>query len=435
MNFSFTKKKKQVFSLYSSMILNIVLGIVISIITTRYLGPKEYGVFTFLVNLLSIVPVLFTLGVFIATQRLVAHNKYDSIRKELFGAVLVYTLVSSILMTIIIFGYSFFNDMMYKNNLGDIIRILSPLVIAYQLQACLENYLAGDNEIEYLSLNRTGPKLIFLLSSFLIITLTTKKLDAFYFNLIQMSGMTAIYIYTIIKLKPQFSNLKKSFSIIYHEVKVYGIHEYTGTIFDVFTDKIAAFTILFFLTSKEVGFYSLSCTIAAPLALISGVVGTTFYKDFANSNSLPSKPTKVTIALALVSLIAFLLIIGKVILLFYSKAYANVIHLTYITAFGFTLWGIADYMNRFLGSHGFGKEMRNAAILIGIVNVTGFTGLVFLFGVMGAAITKLLAGALYLSSMIYYYFKKREIILKEGFTENILISEKQINFITEEVTA
>ena len=414
MSINFTKKKKQVFSLYSSMILNIVLGIVISIITTRYLGPKEYGVFTFLVNLLSIVPILFTFGIFIATQKLVAHNNHEGIRKELFGAVLVYTLASSIIMTMIIFGYSFIDEMMYKNNLGVIIRILSPLVITYQLQACLENYLAGDNEIEYLSLNRTGPKLIFVLILFLIVGFTTKKLDAFYFNIIQVSGMTVIYLYTVIKLKPQFSNLKKSFSIIYHEVKVYGIHEYTGTIFDVFTDKIAAFSILFFLTSKEVGFYSLSCTVTAPLALISGVVGTTFYKDFANSNSLPSKPTKVTVALSVISLIAFLLIIGKIFLLFYSKAYANVISLTYVTAFGFTFWGIADFVNRFLGAHGFGKEMRNAAIIIGISNVVGFTGLVYVFGVMGAAITKLLAGLLYLLTMVYYYFKKREIILKSA---------------------
>ncbi len=412
MAFTLTKKTKQVVSLYSSMILNIILGIVISIITTRYLGPKEYGVFTYLVNLLTIVPILFTFGVFIATQKLVAHHKYDALRKEFLGAILVYTLISSAVMTIIIFGYSFVDDMLYKNDLGFVIRILSPMIIVYQLQLCLENYLAGDNEIGVLSINRTGPKIIFLFSLFLIITFSVKKLDAFYFNIIQLAGMMAIYVYTVIKLKPQFKNLRNSFSIIFKEVKVYGIHEYTGTLFDVVTDKIAAFTILYFLTSKEVGFYSLACTVAAPLALISGVVGTTLYKDFANSNSLPSKPTKVTVILAGLSLIAFLLVIGKVFIIFYSKAYANVIHLTYVTAFGFTMWGIADYINRFMGSHGFGKEMRNAAFIIGISNVAGFTGLVYLFGVMGAAITKLLAGLIYLLSMIYYYFKKKEIILQ-----------------------
>ena len=407
-----SRKKTQVISLYSSMILNIILGMIISILTTRYLGPKEYGIFQYLVNLLSIIPILFTLGVFIATQKLVAHQKYDSLRKDFLGVVLVYTLVSSIIMSMILFGYSFFDDFFYKNNMGFIIRILSPWVIVYQLQACLENYLAGDNKIQTLSLNRTGPKLSFLFLLFLIITFSTKKLDAFYFNIIQLSGMLIIYVYTIIKLKPQFNNLRNSFSIIYHEVKVYGIHEYTGTLFDVFTDKIASFSILYFLTSKEVGFYSLSCTVAAPLSLISGVVGTTLYKDFANSKILPSKPTKVTIALSIFSLIAFLLVIGKVFILFYSKAYSNVINLTYVTAFAFTLWGIADYINRFMGAHGFGKEMRNAAFLIGISNVIGFTALVFWFGVMGAALTKLLASLIYLLSMMYYYFKKKTIILQ-----------------------
>jgi O-antigen/teichoic acid export membrane protein len=409
---SISTKKKQVISLYSSMILNIILGIIISILTTRYLGPKEYGIFQYLVNLLSIIPILFTLGVFIATQKLVAHQKYDNLRKEFLGAVLVYTLISSIIMSIVLFGYSFIDDMLYKTNLGTVIRILSPWVIVYQLQTCLENYLAGDNQIQILSLNRTGPKLSFLFLLFLIIAFSTRKLDGFYFNIIQMLGMMIIYIYTIIKLKPHFNNLKNTFSIIYHEVKVYGIHEYTGTLFDIFTDKIAAFSILYFLTSKEVGFYSLSCTVAAPLSLISGVIGTTSYKEFANSKILPSKPTQITIALAIISLITFLLVIGKVFILFYSKAYSNVINLTYVTAFAFTLWGIADYINRFLGSHGFGKEMRNAAFLIGVSNILGFTSLVYLFGVMGAAITKLLAGLIYLLTMVYYYYKKKEIILQ-----------------------
>jgi len=414
MPFNITKKKKQVLALYSSMILNILLGLVISIITTRYLGPKEYGIYTYLVNLLSIFPVLFTFGVFISAQKLVAHKENEDLRKEFLGAVLVYTLISSIIMTIIIFGYSFVDDMLYRNNLGYVIRILSPLVIVFQLQACLENYLAGDNKIENLSINRTGPKLLFLFFLFLIITISTKKLDAYYINIIQLLGMSIVYVYTIIKLKPQFKNLRNSFRIIFHEVKVYGIHEYTGVLFDVFTDKIAAFTILYFLTAKEVGFYSLSCTVSAPLALISGVVGTTFYKDFANSKILPAKPTKVTIILSLISLIAFLLIIGKIIILFYSKAYANVINLTYVTAIGFTFWGIADYINRFMGAHGLGKEMRNAALIVGTSNIIGFTGFVYLFGVMGAAITKLLAGILYLSSMVYYYYKRKNIILQSS---------------------
>lgn len=407
-----TAKKKQIISLYFSMILNIILGLIISILTTRYLGPAEYGIFQYLVNLLSIIPVLFTLGVFIATQKLVAHKKYESLRNQFLGAILIYTLISSLIMSLILICYSFFNDIFYKNNLGFVIRLLSPWIIIYQLQTCLENYLAGDNKIQILSLNRTGPKVLYLLFIFLVITFSTTWLNAFYFNIIQLLGMMIIYVYTVFKLKPQFTNLKKSFSIIYHEVKIYGIHEYTGTLFDVFTDKIAAFTILFYLTSKEVGYFSLACTVASPLALISGVVGTTFYKDFANSRILPPKPTKATVLISIISLAAFLLVIDKVFLLFYSKAYSAVIHLTYLTAFAFTLWGIADYMNRFMGAHGFGKEMRNAAFLIGISNVIGFTYLVHVFGVMGAVITKILASIIYLGSMQYYYFKKRAIILQ-----------------------
>jgi hypothetical protein len=78
--------------------------------------------------------------------------------------------------------------------------------------------------------------------------------------------------------------------------------------------------------------------------------------------------------------------------------------LCYYTATGSTLHGFGDFINRFISAKGRGKILRNSNFILCLVNVSGYIGLVYLWGIKGAAITKLLAGAVYLLNMLYFYF-------------------------------
>lgn len=67
--------------------------------------------------------------------------------------------------------------------------------------------------------------------------------------------------------------------------------------------------------------------------------------------------------------------------------------------------GFGDYIGKFLGAHGKGKEKRNGAFAVGVSNILGYSFLVYYFGVKGAAITKILSSFIYFAMMVFYYNK------------------------------
>ncbi|MHA1344071.1 MAG: lipopolysaccharide biosynthesis protein [Promethearchaeota archaeon] len=140
-----------------------------------------------------------------------------------------------------------------------------------------------------------------------------------------------------------------------------------------------------------------------PLTMLPSAVGTTFFKDFTNRNSIPKKASVFTLIGSISSLLIFVMLIKKVILLLYSPAYEAVVPLVYIVAPGCMFHGIGDYINRFLGAHGKGKELRNGAFVVGISNILGYTVLVYMFGTKGAAITKMTSGLIYCCMMYFFY--------------------------------
>jgi O-antigen/teichoic acid export membrane protein len=89
--------------------------------------------------------------------------------------------------------------------------------------------------------------------------------------------------------------------------------------------------------------------------------------------------------------------------LLFTSRFSEAGQLARFLAFGAVAHGLGDLFNRFLGAHGRGRNLRNAAFLEGVVNVSGYLVLVGLIGTWGAAITAVLAGVGYLTCMVYYY--------------------------------
>jgi O-antigen/teichoic acid export membrane protein len=217
----------------------------------------------------------------------------------------------------------------------------------------------------------------------------------------------------VILLKPDFTDVRKHFSLIWQENKAYGLHVYVGAITGVVSADLGGVSIGYFVDTTHVGFYSLALTTVMPLAMIPSVVGTTFFKDFANMNFIPRKVVAITLLLSIGTLLVFFIAIKYVILLFYSSAFAASIPLAYILSIAFTCNGYGDFINRFLAAHGRGREMRNSNFAICATNLFGYTFLVYAIGILGAAITKLCGSLMYLCMMNYYYRRYRKGVVQQ----------------------
>ena len=74
-------------------------------------------------------------------------------------------------------------------------------------------------------------------------------------------------------------------------------------------------------------------------------------------------------------------------------------------AIGFSVHGIGDMINRFLGSHGEGLSIRNSSYACGICKIIGFVFLVWAWDINGALVTNILSSFVYCATLIYYYVK------------------------------
>lgn len=383
------------------MVLGMIVGIGVSVVNTRLLGPQQYGDLKFLQTLFSFVVTLFTLGIFSSGSRLLAQKKHKPIRQELIGNLLLFTTGISFLLIIALFLFSFFEEFLFNNELGQIIRLTTPLLFVFPFQLCLEKIMQGTNQIYELSMFRIGPSILYLFAALSFNYFV--PLSLIYALTIQLVTLATLIFTMIIIFKPKFCNIKKNIFIVWQENMTYGFQVYIGTIAAVASSHFGGLSIGYFIDNTNVGFFSLALTITSPLLMIPSSVGTTFYKDFANRNFIPKTVTTITLILSIFTLLIFFLIIKKVILFLYSTEYIAIVPLAYLVSVGRIFHGFGNYINRFLSAHGKGRQIRNSAIAVGAFRVLGYTLLVYTIGVNGAAITVTISGFIYLALIFYFY--------------------------------
>ena len=186
--------------------------------------------------------------------------------------------------------------------------------------------------------------------------------------------------------------------------KTYGFNVYFGALFSTGSSALTGLLISYFgINNSGVGFFSLALTITEPLGFIPNVIATTHYKDFSTEKSIPRKLTLITLAVTLSAMIVCWILVGPFVKYFYGPEFRAVIPLTFIVSFGVIMGGFADFFNRFLGSHGQGKALRNSAIIVGIFAMIFNVTLIPLLGETGAAYTTIFSALIYILTMLWFY--------------------------------
>ena len=262
----------------------------------------------------------------------------------------------------------------------------------------------GDNHIGRISFARLLPSALYCILAALIYHYwgATPSRMLILYNGLNIIVLTAI----ILSTKPSFSNVKESLHELYEENKTYGFNVYIGSVAAVSTTYIAGITLGSFCEdNSSVGFYTLALTLTSPLAMLPSIIGTTYFKSFAVQNRIEKKILLSSVSITLFTLVAFILLIDFVVDFLYNEEYSSVSTYSIFLAIGTCLHGLGDMFNRFLGSHGQGKSLRNSSFLCGVVLVFGSFLFVWLWGINGAIITKILSAVTYFAAMVVYYKK------------------------------
>lgn len=403
-----SKSKIQVLYLYFSTLVGVILGVLISIINTRYLDPVDYGDVHYVQNIINFFSGLMLFGYFVSGCRLLAIAKDKKETNEIKGAMTLILGLTVIVMMIIMALCGVLHSFILHKPFAHLFYYVIPFS-GYAL--CL-NYIntssQGDNSIGIIALARLLPSVIYLASIAIVFKLwgATSMIE-----LLLNSGISFCILVSLILLnKPSFKNLHQSWDRLKEENKKYGFHVYLGSVSNVSVQYVAGVTLgLFAVNNVNVGYYSLALTATAPLMMLPNVIGTTYFSRFAKQNRIEKKVLVVTLAMSAVTLIGFILLIYPVVDFLFNDKYQVVALYASFLAFASTMHGLGDVFNRFLGAHGKGKCLRNGAFISGAVALVGYTGGVYVWGINGAIATRIAFAATYFAMMLYYYlqFKKQ----------------------------
>ncbi len=397
-----TKQSKQAILLYVSTLLGTLLGVLSSIVNTRFLSPEDYGDLRYVQNIINFISIILLLGYFQSGSRLLALSHDEKKSKKIRGGLVIILAITCLVLLISISLLYLFHA--NSPELAYLFIVSLPVCFYPLFNNYINTTAQGDNHIIRISINRLLPMLLYVPLGYVIYSYTGATSAKMI--LLQWGIYTLIGLAVIVSTKPNFHSLRPIFHQLNAENKSYGIQLYYGSIVMVATNYIAGVTLgIFNEDNVNVGFYTLALTITSPLALLPSIIGTTYFKQFATENRIPTKVMKVTFLMSAVSCLLFILLINPIVNLLYSKHYSMVGVYASWLAVGYCLHGLGDMINRFLGSHGQGKTIRNASFFCGIFKIFGFIIFVYLWDITGALLTCVVSSTIYFLSIAFYYSK------------------------------
>lgn len=392
------KQNYQAVALLSSTLCGTLMGFLASVVNTNFLNPEDYGDVRYVQNIIQLLSWLLLFGYFFSGSRLLALSSDEKKSRELRGTLVIILAVCSVLL-ILATGVAalFHNRRMLLLMLLSLPVCLYPLLLNY-----VNTTLQGDNHIGRICIARLLPPVLYIAIAYFIYS--RHGASSSLMILLQWGIYSAILIAVIISTRPEFRNLRQCFTELNRENRKYGIQLYYGSLAMMATNYLPGVMLGFFNEDNvNVGYYTLALNLTAPLAYLPGVVGTAYFKKFADLSSIPVRVLRTTVLITLATCAAFVLLAHPVVHLFYPEEYDCVATYASWMSIGFCVHGIGDMLNRYLGSHGQGNGIRNGSFICGAVKLFGFTLLVWLFNINGALVTNVLASMAYCASMVFYY--------------------------------
>ncbi len=397
-----SKSTRQTFILYASTLLGVAFGVVASVINTKFMSPTDYGDVRYVQNILQFASSLLLFGYFLSGSRLLALSDNEDESRKIRGCMVLILAATAIIMFLITAGCAVAH---YNRPIIAKLFVVSLPVCIYPI---LLNYInttaQGDNHIGRLSAARLVPSLLYIPLAYLIYSVygaTSTRMI-----LIQWGLYTIVLLALTISTKPIFKDIKRIFHNLSAENRDYGFQLYIGSLVMVATNYLAGISLgVFNSDNTEVGFYTLALTVTGPLAMLPSIIGTTYFKEFAKLDKIPSSVMRNTLIITTISCVLFILLIKQFVVLLYTEEYATVgVYASWLSV-GYCIHGFGDMLNRYLGSHGQGRDIRNASIANGVVKVFGYTLFVYLWNTPGALFTTILCDFIYTAMILWYYVK------------------------------
>ena len=394
-------QQAQTVTLFAATLFGVALGVLCSIINTRFLAPEDYGNVRYVQNIIQLIASLLLFGYFLSGSRMLALSESEQRSRHIRGVMVLILAVSCVVLAASL-CLCFFVHSAYGEQTAPLFLISIPVCFYPLFLNYINTVAQGDNHIGRLALARFMPQLLYIPLAYFVFS--TYGATAERMIIAQWGIYTIFLLLVIISTHPQIGNTRSVFAVLNDENKRYGFQLYIGSLVMVATNYIAGITLgLFNDDNVEVGYYTLALTVTSPLSMLPAIIGTTYFKKFATQPRIPDRVMKASVVLTVLSCFCFILIIKPMVVFLYTESYSQVGTYAAWLALGFSIHGFGDMLNRYLGSHGQGSAIRNSSIANGVFKVFGYVVLVYFWNTEGAILTNVVCSCIYCAVLLYYY--------------------------------
>lgn len=408
---------------FLTRILNLIIGLVTSIIIARILGPKGKGIYSLVILLPTLIVSFTNIGIGPATIYYIGKGKYSY--EKIFGNNVIMSFIIggfSVLigLIIILFFQNFFFSGIYPYYL-----FFSLILIPFRLFFdYINNILLGLQCFKDYNLASFIQTVLFLIM--VVITILVFKMNVFGVLLSNILTSLLISILLFIWIRRLIGNISLQIEKDYiKDISTYGIRAHLSNILSFLHLRLDMLLINVFMNPLAVGYYSISVAITEKLWLISQSASTVLFPKVSSEKDgkalkefTPIVSRNVLLITVLGAILIFFLSRWIVIFLF-SEAYLPAVHPLQILLIG----TVAVSGGRVLGNDiaGRGRPILNTYLNAITVVVNFCLDILWIpkFGITGAAWATTVSYSIALIGSLLVYSK-----ISGNYIEKIIFIQK-----------
>ncbi len=392
------------------------LGLSVSVIIARELGPLLKGELTlfFLVSSIFSLSMRFGLDTSIIRFLKIKPENFSLVKNSIYLVLIIIFFLFSLFLTIIFFDitFSLFQVKAYYH----FFYVLIPIEVVSILIA---SYLLGSNKISQYSFSIIiQPTVMFIVVGFFLIF----NIQLTVFNIIAMTvfsfGIKLIYLIVVTKYftyKKESYSLKKSFHLL-----KFGIKSHVGNVMDFFIIRTDMILISFFIGLEAVGIYSIA-VLAEKINIINGSIGSAVFSKIkcSKDTELVNQIIRVTLPLLIIIIVGAIFLSEYLILFIFGESFKDSSQPFIILLVGFSILFISKPIKAYLIVIDKPSLLTFASILSLACNLSLNILFIPKYGLIGAAIATSLSNMLYVVTLLFYYKRYSNAQIK-----NIILCKK-----------
>ncbi|WP_374327914.1 lipopolysaccharide biosynthesis protein [Azonexus sp.] len=379
--------------------LALVFGLATSSLSARLMTESDFGLYRFVISVVTVLAGALTLGLFSSAGVLLAGRGGGTFRKMVARGASTQAWLAAAGCTIGVGVALLANSAQANSYLWMLAALLGSAMVWPIL---LQEVLRARGNFVGLAVLNAAPTALFLLllaASWLLNLALDVSLCATLYFFSQAFVVWVLVSRHGLALRPH----RIAHAYLFKRNRNLGLNVYLGTFLAALTAQAGIFVLQGAKTPVEVAVFALAVTVTSPLTMLPSAVGTAYFSRLPGAPGFPAKVLQFAWVAVLIMGLIFYFAAPLAIHILYGERYASATVPAQLCGIAALLHGMGDVYNRYyLANRDTSFLLKLACIVCASAFLVGIPAGVF-FGELGVSVARLIASGTYVFFLVYQY--------------------------------